>query len=193
MIRAIIVSFFFLAVAVVVAETDLADESFRGGQLYPDSLSSQGVGLYCVHRGQTTATAMMLKKADTNQILAMIPVRSIYSVPKKHKNWLTVKWNPGGTMVAIHDSLDKHSKVLIYRRASDGSFHKVLLPDMLKLEAGGRLGLEVSTIASSGQEPKGWKNENLLMVNYRFETKGGALYRRTLPITIDDSGRYQPQ
>ena len=191
MIRVIILLCFFFSVA--FAEIDIADSSFQGGDLYPNSSSSQGVGLYCVNRGQTTATVMVLKAAGTDRILAMIPIRSTFATPKKHKDWLTVKWNPSGTLVAIHDALDKHSKVLIYRKAKDGSFVEVALPDMLKIEGGGRLGLDVSTISSSGQEPKKWQNENLLMVNYRFRTKGGALYRRTLPIRIDDSGKYQPQ
>lgn len=182
-----------LLITAAIAEMEITDENLKSGDLFKSSLSSQGVGLYCINLGATTATNMVLMDPSKNKVLATIPIRSTASTDEKHKDWLTVAWNPKGTMVAIHDALDKHSKVLIYRKADDGTFHTVSLPDMLKLEGGGRLGLDLSTIVSSGQEPDKWQNDNLLMVNYRFRTKDGKLYRRTLPIYIDDSGKFRQQ
>lgn len=191
MIRSLILLSLLLSAA--SAEISDLEGGLRGGVLYPASTSTQGVGLYCVHRGETTATLMVLKEGVEGQVLAIIPIRSTYATPKEEKDWLTVKWNASGTMVAIHDSLDKHSKVLIYRRAQDGRFLQVTLPDAVPLEGGKRMGLEVSAITSSGQEPQEWRNDNLLMVDYRFRTKDGAIYRRTLPITVENSGKDQPQ
>ena len=136
---------------------------------------------------------MVLLDKSQNKILANVPVRTTYSVPHDKKGWLTVKWSPNGTMLAIHDSLSKHSKVLIYRRLDSGMFQMVKLPDMLKLEAGGRLGLDIDDIVSSGQEPSEWSKNKLLLVNYRFRTKNGQLYRRTLPLHVGDEGVYKPQ
>lgn len=191
MIRAAIAT--YLLITIAFADTRISKENLKSGDLFKDSLSSQGVGLYCINLGATTATNMVLMGKTKDKALATIPIRSTYSTHKKHKNWLTVKWNEGGTMVAIHDALDKHSKVLIYRKGVDDRFHPVSLPDLLKIEGGGRLGLILSTIVSSGQEPEKWRNDNILMVKYRFKTKDGKLYRRTLPISIDESGKYQQQ
>ena len=188
-----IIGFLIIFVSSLFADTRITEENLQSGDLFEGSLSSHDVGLYCIHRGLTTATQMVLMSKAKEKILATIPIRTTYSIPKERKNWLTVQWTPNGKMVAIHDSLSRHSKVLIYRQNEDGTFSPVALPDMLKLEGGGRLGLDVASITSSGQEPDRWRNDNLLMVKYRFKTKSGQLYRRTLPITVDKSGTYQPQ
>ncbi len=188
----------FIAILTILAsnlygQESITTDNLKAGSLFKDSKSTEGVGLYCINHGLTTITSMVLLGEDQDQIIATIPIRSTYSTPKEFKNWLTVKWNPNGTMVAIQDSLDKHSQVIIYRKIDDGTFTRVTLPDMLKLEAGGRMGIDVSTIVSSGQEPDEWKSKNILMVKYRFKTKDGKLYRRTLPISVDDKGEYSPQ
>ena len=183
----------FILTSTLYGESRITPDNLKGGKLFKGSESTQRIGLYCINCGLTTMTRMVLMSKAQDKILASIPVRSTNSIDKHHKNWLTVKWNTQGNLVAIHDALDKHSKVLIYRRVVDGTFKAVELPDMLKVEGASRLGLDVSSIVSSGQEPDTWRNKNLLMVKYRFRTKNGKLYRRTLPIFIDDAGNYQQQ
>jgi len=184
---------FTLSATFVAAENKITKKNLEEAKLFVGSESVSKVGLYCVDHGVTTATSMVLMNASKTKILAEIPIRSTSATDERHKNWLKVVWNPSGTMVAIQDSLDKHSKLLIFRQAMTGDFKRVDLPDLLKLEARGRLGLKLSTVISSGQEPEAWLSDGHLAVKYTFKTNNGKIYNPTHRIFIDKSGKYRGQ
>jgi len=161
-----------------------ASPNLKQGLLYTNSESEQGIGIYCVD-GLPENRGMFLMDKKREKILAKIPV-PLTSYIGLRRNHLTIKWSESGKVVAIHNSLPKHSMVLIYKVQDDGSYKQVALPEnMFKGLVNG-----VSAI-SSGIDPVEWQNDNLLTVNYRYRTKSyGEVKSVKTSIQIDNDGKY---
>lgn len=178
---------------VVSAESKITGENLRQGDLVANSESSQNVGLYCIYRGVTTATTMVLMDRKRSKILAEVPIRSTRGgIQQPANEWLDVVWNPQGSAVAVHDSLGKDSKVLIYHLSDGGLFSPVLLPDLRNINAK-RVGIKVETIRSSGQEPIKWVEERILAIEFRYATKDGKRYQDQYRVTFDDKWQHIQQ
>ncbi len=190
--KSLVILLLFVTTFIASAEFKFTPENLRDGKLVKDSESSKNVGLFCIHRGETTATAMVLMDKSRSKILGEIPIRSTYSTPRSATEWLEVVWNAEGTAVAIHDSLDRDSKVLIYHIKENGEFQLVTLPDLRVLNAK-RIGIDVSKIKSSGQSPLSWQKERMVMVEFRYVTENGKHYRRQYGIALDEKWQYVQQ
>ena len=190
--KSFISSLLFAMTLVASAEFEITQENLSEGNLVKDSESSKDVGLYCIHRGLTTATAMVLMNRSRSKILADIPIRSTYSSPRPAHEWLDVVWNSEGTAVAIHDTLDKDSKVLVFRVSGGGGFESVSLPDFRVLNAK-RIGINIDLIQSSGQEPIKWTKERMVMIEFRYQTKDGKRYQREYGVAFDEKWHHIQQ
>lgn len=171
------------------AEFEISPDNLRDGEFVKDSESAKEVGLYCIHRGVTTATAMVLMDRSRSSILAAIPIRSTYATPRPAVEWLKVAWNAEGTAVAIHDSLNRDSKTLIYCAKGDGKFAAIALPDLRPINAK-RIGLQVDSIRASGQAPVNWVKERLVTIEFRYLMADGKRYGRQYGIAFDE--KWQP-
>jgi hypothetical protein len=190
--KSVITSLLLATTLVASAEFEVTQENLREGRLVKGSESSQNVGLYCIHRGVTTATVMALMDRSRSKILAEIPIRSTYATPRPAEEWLEVLWNSEGTAVVIHDSLDKDSKVLIYRLSDGGEFTLIPLPD-LRAQNARRVGISVDSIRSSGQEPIKWAKSRMVMIEFRYATNNGKRYRHQYGVAFDEKWRHIQQ
>ena len=175
----------------VLSEFALTKENLQSGKLVADSESSQKVGLYCVHRGLTTGTMMVLMEKNREIVRATIPITTTYSSPKPAAEWLTVVWNDEGTAVAIHDSSAANSKVLVYRLLRDGSFAKIALPNLGGTIAK-RLKINLREAKASGESPSKWVKEKVVRVNFRFLMKDGKRFNSNEEITFDSEWKFEP-
>jgi len=159
-----------------------ASPDLQQGLLHSNSESEQGVGIYCVD-GLPENRGMFLMSKKREKILAKIPV-PLTSYIGYRLNYLSVKWSESGKVVAIHNCLPKHSRVLIYSIQQDGSSKQVVLPDTIIKDQGE---IDELSVVSSGIEPVEWKGDNLLTVNYRFRTKkNGEVKSIKTSIQIDN-------
>lgn len=173
-------------------EFDITEENLRSASLVSGSESRQKIGLYSIHHGLTTASFMALMDQSRTKILAEIPIRPAYGIAQPASEWLDIVWNEPGTAVAIQDSLDRDSRVLIYSRRPDSTFRAVDLPD-LKIIQAAAIPLKAADIKSSGQKPLQWASDRLLTIRFQYLTTKGKRYQLERGIAIDERGNYLPQ
>jgi hypothetical protein len=113
-----------------------------------------------------TATGIGIAPADRSRLLYVIYGRTKWMTDKEVPSFLDFLWNPNSSLLATHDSMDKHSAVHIYR-VKDGAAVKLEVPDLLAL-ACKRLGIKQSQVTGSGQVPGKWLSEDMLETTVRL-------------------------
>ncbi|WP_200392380.1 hypothetical protein [Roseibacillus ishigakijimensis] len=151
--------------------------------------SRQGVGLYRIYQGSASATEMVLMNKHHGEVLARVPIRHQYASEDQPSDWVEVVWNAEGTAVAIHDSLDRDSKLMVYRRRADGGFQRVPLPEFTVYSVGHYAGTD-RTIRRWAEKPLRWLGERLLVVEFRYVGKqdNRLYFRKTL--SFEQNGQF---
>jgi hypothetical protein len=126
--------------------------------------------------GDTPDTAMTssgigLAPLDRSKLLFDIGSRTKWQTDKEVPTFLTFLWNPDSTLLAAHDSLDKHSKLNVFRVTKAG-VTSLDIPDLLKI-ASAKLGIDSSTVSASGQLPSRWIQARALEVTVRMTSPRG--------------------
>lgn len=140
--------------------------------------------------GQTRDTAMTasgigIAPADRSSLLYVIDGRTKWMTDKEVPSFLDFLWNQNSSVLATHDSMDRHSRVHMYR-VKDGAAVELEVPDLLAI-ACKRLGIQKNQIASSGQIPKKWLSPDILEVTVRLavESKTSSVKLR---LKVDADG-----
>lgn len=138
----------------------------------------------------TTATGIGLAPVDRSQLLFVIDSRTKWMTDKKVTSFLTFLWSSDSSMLATHDSGDKHSKVSICR-VSDGRVSSLDLPDLLAI-ACARLGVARTAVSASGQLPEKWLSKEVLLIAIHVVINGRKMTAK-VPIHIDGNGTVSTQ
>ena len=126
--------------------------------------------------GDTPDTAMTssgigLAPLDRSKLLFDIGSRTKWQTDKEVPSFLTFLWNPDSTLLAVQDSLDKHSKLSVFRVTKAG-VTSLEIPDILKI-ASVKLGINSSIVSASGQLPSRWIQARALEVTVRMTFSRG--------------------
>ena len=126
--------------------------------------------------GDTPDTAMTssgigLAPLDRSKLLFDTGSRTKWQTDKEVPSFLTFLWNPDSTLLATHDSLDKHSKLNVFRVTTAG-VTSLDIPDLLKISSA-KLGIDSSTVSASGQLPSRWIQARALEVTVRMTSPRG--------------------
>ena len=190
--KKLILIFLLATTTTVLSEFALTKENLENGKLVASTESSNHVGLYCVHRGLTTGTMMVLMERSRKSVLAAIPVTTTYSSSKPSREWLTVVWNEGATAVAIHDSSKLKSELLIYRRLAGGKFKQVELLN-LGVRIAENMGIAVDEIKASGEVPVKWTGKKELQVNFRYTLTNGKRHSHKRKLKFDSDWKVETE
>lgn len=118
-----------------------------------------------------TVAGIGLAPLDRSKLLFDTGSRTKYQTDKEVPSFLTFLWNPDSTLLATHDSLDKHSKLNVFRVTKAG-VTSLDIPDILKI-ASAKLGIDSSTVTASGQLPSRWIQARALEVTVRMNSPRG--------------------
>lgn len=170
-------------------------KGITAGTLVPGSVSPDGKhALYEFFNWEAgtpesanTQTGIGLAPTDRSKLLFRINSRTKWSTDKEVNSFLSTRWNPESTLLATHDSMDKHSKLCIYRLAG-GSATELEIPDLLPVAAK-KLKIDVAKVASSGQVPLRWKEAGVLEVSVRLTTAAQGKPSTILLVQVDPQGK----
>ena len=126
--------------------------------------------------GDTPDTAMTssgigLAPLDRSKLLFDTGSRTKWQTNKEVPSFLTFLWTPDSTLLATHDSLDKHSKLNVFRVTTAG-VTSLDIPGLLKISSA-KLGIDSSTVSASGQLPSRWIQARALEVTVRMTSPRG--------------------
>ena len=139
----------------------------------------------------TTYNGIGLAPVDRSKLLFRIKSRTKWETDKEVTSFLNVRWSPDSSLLATHDSLDKHSKLSIYR-ISDGRATEFELPDLLALAAK-KLGIDPAKATASGQVPQRWREAGVLEVAVRITTAAKGKLTTPLQVHVDPQGKVSVQ
>jgi len=132
--------------------------------------------------GDTTANFIGIITTDKKQMLSILPVHTAWQLDNPHPAYLAVLWSPDSHMVAVHDSLDKHSILHVYREVG-GKFAPVTLPDLRSAGEKRLLRPDEKSI-SSGQLPVKWDSPGLLEVLFKAVISGKGGVKKTSEVRL---------
>jgi hypothetical protein len=157
------------------------------GKVLPDSVSpDQRFVILEVHHGSSTQTSIVITPSDRSKYLTIIPIYSEWTTDRSHKVRTTTKWNSTSSLVAVHDSISKHSKLHVFH-VTDPDTKRLVVPDLLK-QCATALGVNAESSRSSGQLPTQWIDPATLEVTVRLKTPMGRSLSKKCRLTISEAG-----
>jgi hypothetical protein len=139
----------------------------------------------------TTAIAVVVADVKRTRMLGYIDACNRIAADFPDHRYLDIKWAPGSTYLALHDSTARNSVLHLYHVTETG-LTPLHLPD-LKQAALKQLDLTGQKVSSSGQIPIRWTSPDTLLIQVRVKT--GDVARETdftLQIAPDGSVRLTP-
>jgi hypothetical protein len=183
---------FIILMLLAISATWLAGESvtpadIRAGKLVPGSTSQDKKHclLEVFHDG-TTQNSVIFSNADRTANLGWASLATVWSTDIPYSKRAIIIWSPDSTSVALHDSLNKHSVVAIYRR-SDSGFASIEAPDLLA-EACRRWSVDRTDMVSSGQRPLRWDGNDKIAVEVSAKRKSGKKLTITIHLIVPKEG-----
>ena len=161
-------------------KTERAANTTEGKLLPGSSLPDGKQCLLEVHFGETTANGVIIASSDRTRDFELTDVVTEYTTTAPTQGRVTIVWAPDNKRVAIHDSIAKHSEVVIYRRGFQ-RFERVPTGDILG-NACAYWNVERDQMASSGQRPIGWSAEGALTIDVSARVKDGQELRHRLQV-----------
>jgi hypothetical protein len=133
------------------------------------------LALFEFNPGDTTFSVTVLASADGNTFYRVLPLPSPNMIddPSQKKSFsqvVSIRWSPDSKHIAVHDSLNKHSKVSIFR--IEEAALKNVSPDNIRTVALKAASLDDSKVKSSGQPPERWISPTLLRIQVKFSVGG---------------------
>ena len=159
----------------------------RAGKLVPGSTSpDKKLCLLEVFHDGTTQNSVIFSNADRTANLGWASLATVWSTDIPYSKRAVIIWSPDSTLVALHDSLNKHSVVDIYRR-SDSGFATLETPDLL-VEACRRWSVDRADLVSSGQRPLRWDSDDKIAVEVSAKRKSGKKLTTTFHLFVPKEG-----
>ena len=183
---------FIILMLLAISSSWLAGESvtpadIQAGKLVPGSTSpaKKHCLLEVFHDG-TTQNSVIFSNADRTANLGWASLATVWSTDIPYSKRAVIIWSPDSTSVALHDSLNKHSVVAIYRR-SDSGFASLETPDLLA-EACRRWSVDRGDLVSSGQRPLQWDGNDKIAVEVSAKRKSGKKLTTTVHLIVPKEG-----
>lgn len=171
---------FFIATPGVRAEAILPGNLQQGKQV-PSSISpDQKVALFEVFHSETTLTSVVVATVDRTRNLGRIPIPTEWSTDQPFQRRTVLLWSPDSKLLAVHDSLAKHSVLSVHRLTLD-AIETIPLPPLLD-QACTLLKVDRAQLRSSSQIPARWLDGGVLQVKVSLRLKDGT--RRSTSIQV---------
>lgn len=148
-------------------------ENIQQGKQIPSRISpDRKFAMFEVFHSETTQTSVIVATLDRTLNLGRIPVPTEWSTDQPYKGRTVILWSPDSTLVAVHDSLAKHSAVSVHRLTPQ-ALEKVPLPPLLD-QACATLKVDRASLRSSSQIPEAWLDDGGLRVKIELRCKDGT-------------------
>lgn len=168
-----------------LAGESVTPADIRAGKLVPGSTSpDKKFFLLEVFHDGTTQNSVIFSNADRTANLGWASLATVWSTDIPYPKRTVIIWSPDSTLVALHDSLNKHSVVAIYRN-SDSGFVSLEVPDLLA-EACRRWSVARADLVSSGQRPLRWDGNDKVAVEVSAKRKSGKKLTTTVHLIVPD-------
>ena len=94
----------------------LLPRNLAAGKALPDSASPDRrfVFLEVFHDG-STQNSTVITPSDRSKYLAFVPIPTVWRTDQPYEGRTVIQWNRSSSLVAVHDSLAKHSKLHLFR------------------------------------------------------------------------------
>ncbi|MGL5018295.1 MAG: hypothetical protein ACRDBP_09195 [Luteolibacter sp.] len=184
--RFIILMLFSLSASRLLSES-VTPADIRAGKRVPGSTSpdKKHCLLEVFHDG-TTQNSVIFSNADRTGNLGRASLATVWSTDIPYSKRAAILWSPDSTSVALHDSLNKHSVVAIYRH-SDSGFASLETPDLLA-EACRRWSVDRVDLLSSGQRPLRWDGNEKIAVEVSAKQKSSKKLTTTVHLIVPKEG-----
>lgn len=176
-----------LGAGAVFAEP-LLPRNLAAGKALPDSQSpdKRFVILEVFHDG-STQNSVVITPTDRSKYLGFVPIHTEWGTDKPHKGRTTTRWNTISSLVSVHDSFSKHSKLHIFR-VTDAGAKSLVLPDLLK-RCASDLAVPMASVRSSGQLPTKWVDDSVLEVTVRLKTNQKGSLSKRYRLSVGEDGK----
>lgn len=162
-------------------------DNIRNGKLVPGSISPDKKHcLLEVFHSDTTQNSVIFSPLDRSANLGEASLSTVWSTDIPYQKRAVIPWAPDSASVALHDSLEKHSALAIYRRG-DYEFAPLAIPDLLE-GACRSWGVERGELVSSGQRPLRWDGNEKISVEVTAKRKSGGKLSTKVHLKVPKSG-----
>lgn len=181
-----------IVIPLLLSASWLAGESvtpadIRTGKLVPGSISPDKK--YCLlevfHEG-TTRNSVIFSNTGRTANFGRAALATIWSTDIPYSKRAVIKWSPDSASIALHDSLNKHSVLIVYRRSNAG-FVSLETPDLLA-QACRRWTVDRADLVCSGQRPLRWDANDKIAVEVTAKRKSGKMLTTTLHLIVPKEG-----
>jgi hypothetical protein len=148
-------------------ETGLFQGLLISGTQSPDGQFA----IFSINCGDTSAKAYALATTDRKRLAHLLDVNSSIGRFDQPPDHITFRWNTNSTLLALHDSTPKFSRLQIVQVQTNAAT-ALKLGDVVRRAALLKLKLDEKRIASSGEEPVRWLSVDTLLVGARFKVAG---------------------
>lgn len=178
--------FFSLAVSWLAGES-ITPADILAGKMVPGSVSpdKKHCLLEVFHNG-TTRNSVIFSNTDRTANLGRVSLATVWSTDIPYSKRAVILWSPDSTSVALHDSLNKHSAIAIYRLSGSG-LASLKIPDLLE-QACRHWNIHRTELVSSGQRPLRWNGNDRIAVEVSAKRKSGRKLSTTVHLTLPKDG-----
>jgi hypothetical protein len=177
---------FFLSLFLIPFTASAGDElapwkaGLPGGDPVAHSTSPNGkwelfeINRYDMGR-PTTDRAVAVMDTHGTTLVGLLDCENHIAVDFPDHAYLTIKWSPDSSYLAIHDSTPKNSVLEIYQITAS-ELQKLSVPDLRHLAAA-QLQIPEKKITGSGQLPVEWSKSGDLTVRVRLSVDGDTIQK----------------